>query len=148
MEKDFISHLEGTVNTHTLVTELKQAVIGDDKEVTSLYLHDDVLMMPNFHETIRGKDAWIKLEEEAREKGRKIKSINYITEDVWECGDLIYEIGKFGMSVTHPDLKQPFANHGKYFTVWEKQKDGSLKVKIVIWNTDLHLNAINEQVKW
>jgi ketosteroid isomerase-like protein len=28
-------------------------------------------------------------------------------------------------------------DHGKYLTVWEKQKDGSLKVKVETWNSDV-----------
>jgi hypothetical protein len=36
-----------------------------------------------------------------------------------------------------PGMDKPMDDHGKYLTVWEKQKDGSLKVKIEIWNSDV-----------
>ncbi len=32
----------------------------------------------------------------------------------------------------------PWNDHGKYMTIWEMQDDGSLKVKVETWNTDVN----------
>ena len=37
-----------------------------------------------------------------------------------------------------PGMEKPMDDHGKYLTIWEKQKDGSLKTKIEIWNSDVN----------
>jgi hypothetical protein len=29
-----------------------------------------------------------------------------------------------------------WADNGKYITIWEMQKDGSIKIKVETWNTD------------
>jgi len=36
-----------------------------------------------------------------------------------------------------PNMDKPMDDYGKYLTVWEKQKDGSLKIKIETWNSDV-----------
>jgi ketosteroid isomerase-like protein len=36
-----------------------------------------------------------------------------------------------------PGMDKPMDDHGKYLTIWEKQKDGSLKVKVETWNSDV-----------
>jgi hypothetical protein len=32
----------------------------------------------------------------------------------------------------------PMEDHGKYVTVWEKQKGGALKIKVETWNSDIN----------
>jgi hypothetical protein len=75
-----------------------------------------------------------------------VQSANFTTVDLWMCGDLIYEVGKYGMSTIIPGLSHPYADHGKYLSIWEKQDDGSLKVKMLIWNTDQDFRSISAQV--
>jgi len=52
-----------------------------------------------------------------------------------KSGDLGYSTGKFDLSYTDPSGKQ-VTDHGKYVTVWKKQKDGSWKVVRDIFNSD------------
>jgi ketosteroid isomerase-like protein len=56
----------------------------------------------------------------------------------------VYEIGKYGISLTLPGTQHPLADNGKYMTIWEKQPDGSLKIKLDIWNTDMNPWAMKE----
>jgi len=35
-----------------------------------------------------------------------------------------------------PQMSEPMHDVGKYVTVWQKQIDGSLKIKVETWNTD------------
>ena len=35
-----------------------------------------------------------------------------------------------------PGVPNDVVEEGKYLTVWEKQADGSLKVKLETWNSD------------
>ncbi|MDZ7740833.1 MAG: hypothetical protein U5Q03_03560 [Bacteroidota bacterium] len=66
------------------------------------------------------------------------KSFNTETLEVFAGGNLIVEIGKYDLTLEMPMMLQPIKDHGKYLTVWEMQKDGSLKIKIETWNTDVN----------
>ena len=70
--------------------------------------------------------------------GLKYHSFSGTPEDIWECEKFVYERGKFGMSVSSKDHPKPLAYHGSYFTIWQKENDGSLKIKYVIWNLDFN----------
>jgi hypothetical protein len=38
------------------------------------------------------------------------------------------------MSYSYKGHPKPDALYGSYFTVWQKENDGSLKIKYLIWN--------------
>lgn len=40
-------------------------------------------------------------------------------------------------AISMPNMDKPMEDHGKYLTIWEKQKDGSLKMKVETWNSDV-----------
>jgi uncharacterized protein (TIGR02246 family) len=51
-------------------------------------------------------------------------------------GDLGYTTGTYSMSYKDPSGKTA-TDHGKYVTIWKKQKDGAWKVAYDIFNSDL-----------
>ena len=56
--------------------------------------------------------------------------------EVARSGELGYTSGTYRMTFSDPSGKT-VSDKGKYVTVWEKQKDGSWKVALDIFNTDL-----------
>jgi ketosteroid isomerase-like protein len=56
--------------------------------------------------------------------------------DVARSGELGYTSGTYQMTFSDPTGKT-VSDKGKYVTVWTKQKDGSWKVALDIFNTDL-----------
>jgi ketosteroid isomerase-like protein len=50
---------------------------------------------------------------------------------------LITEIVTYKISGSMPGMDKPMDDNGKYVTIWEKQKDGSLKIKVETWNSDV-----------
>jgi len=56
--------------------------------------------------------------------------------EVARSGELGYSSGAYEMSVKDPSGKT-IADHGKYVTLWRKQRDGSWKVIYDIFNSDL-----------
>lgn len=56
--------------------------------------------------------------------------------DVARSGELGYTSGTYRMTFSDPSGKT-VSDKGKYVTVWKKQKDGSWKVALDIFNTDL-----------
>ncbi len=55
---------------------------------------------------------------------------------VAHSGELGYTSGKYQMSFSDPSGKT-ISDNGKYVTVWKKQADGTWKVQLDIFNTDL-----------
>ncbi len=115
----------------------KAYVLGDLNTLASFWI-DDAISLPHYEKMIKGKDAIIEREKETLKAGVIVHSINFTTLEVWESGDLVYEIGKYGIALTIPGMPKPLADYGKYLSVWERQSDGSLKMKADIWNTDLN----------
>jgi ketosteroid isomerase-like protein len=116
---------------------LAKAVIAGDTVVELSYYTDDVISMPNYAEMVSGKEAFQKVSSEMRKAGMKVHSLNFATVDLWTCGDLVCEIGTYGISLTVPGVTHPVADNGKYLNIWEHQSDGSLRIKAEIWNTDV-----------
>lgn len=143
--QDNLAKIKSTIQ-HINAEFARASVEGNWDVVFSYYL-DDIVLMPNFYEIIRGKESWRLLQDEATKRGRRINSASFTTLDLWICGDLVYETGKYAMSTTLVGLTQPFSDQGKYLAIWQKQKDGSLKMKMEIWNTDQDFRAISAQLK-
>jgi hypothetical protein len=67
--------------------------------------------------------------------GVKFTNVQFTTVDVWVGGPYIYEVGTYNMTMiigTMPEM----SDKGKYLTVYERGKDGLLKIKAETWNTD------------
>jgi ketosteroid isomerase-like protein len=114
----------------------KYMVAGNSEKGLSLYT-DDALSMPNYEPMHDGLAAIRKANEDMLKTGVKFNSFEPTTLKVIANGNLITEVGTYKISVSMPGMDKPMDDHGKYLTVWEKQKDGSLKVKIEIWNSDV-----------
>jgi ketosteroid isomerase-like protein len=84
-----------------------------------------------------GLPAIKKASEEMQKKGVKFTSFVPTTLKVIVNGNQITEVGTYKISISMPGMDKPIDDHGKYLTLWEKQKDGSLKVKIETWNSDV-----------
>jgi len=132
--EDDLKELRKTIES--INDKITKAIIEEDVETVFSFYTDDVISMPNYDAMIKGKEALRKHDEGMRKAGFKIHSLNATILDLWVCGDLAYEVGKFGISLTVPGIPHPVADSGKYMTIWRKQSDGSYKVKAEIWNTD------------
>lgn len=118
-------------------TLVKASVEGDLDTIFTFYTND-VTYLPNYGPMIKGIAAVRNHEENMRAAGLKIHSMDFTIVGVWTCGNLTYEVGKYTVSLNVPNAPDPVSDSGKYFTVWEKQSDGSLKIKLEIWNTDMN----------
>jgi uncharacterized protein (TIGR02246 family) len=58
--------------------------------------------------------------------------------EVAVSGDLGYTLGNFTFHMTMPD-GSPLDDHGKYATIWKKQPDGSWKVAVDAFNSEIEL---------
>jgi uncharacterized protein (TIGR02246 family) len=116
--------------------EMGAAMTAGDFEKSMSYYTDDVISMPNNSKMVEGKAALKASNEEMMKSGVKITSFEFKTLKVMSCNKTIAEIGTYQMTLSIPGKADPTKDNGKYLTVWEKQADGSLKIKLEIWNTD------------
>lgn len=116
--------------------DMAQAMIAGDHEKNLQYYTDDVVSLPSYDKMMTGKDAIKKSMDEMAKSDWKIKDFNFETVSVETNGNIITEIGKYRMEMSKAGMAESMKDEGKYLTLWEKQADGSLKIKTEIWNTD------------
>ena len=123
-----------------------QAMLDNDTEkMMSLYT-DDIISMPSYQPTVKGITKVRELSEIQAKSGWKTTQFALNITDIIVAGNLAIEIGNYTMKMSGPDVPE-WADNGKYMTIWEEQKDGSLKIKIETWNTDTNPWAQMEQSK-
>ncbi|MBD3163163.1 MAG: DUF4440 domain-containing protein [Candidatus Latescibacteria bacterium] len=115
---------------------IDQAAIEDDHETVASFYSDDVVVLPNHEPMIVGREAFIENEKAAREAGIKVVAIASTITQVFSSGDLIHEIGEYEVTLQVPGPPYPITDTGKYLVIWETQSDGSLKIKLEMWNND------------
>jgi ketosteroid isomerase-like protein len=121
----------------TITDVLIQAFNAGDIDTILSYYTDDVMSLPDQHEAAIGKGALHKLQLEAREEGVKIHSIKGLEQQIWDCGDFVFEAGRYVASMKSPKLRYLLSDWRKSVTVWARQPDGSLKIKLDSWNPDV-----------
>jgi len=114
-----------------------QMMVDGDHDAMLSWYTDDAISMPSYQPMIKGIDALKKAQEMDEKMGTKITAFTIETTDVINAGDYILEIGLYTISMEIPGMG-PVDDNGKYLNVWEKQDDGSMKIKADIWNTDMN----------
>jgi ketosteroid isomerase-like protein len=105
-------------------------------DTTMSHYTDDAVSMPNNGPMLKGKAAIKANFGQMTAMGVKLSNVNFTTTDVSAGGPYVYEIGTYSMTVTIPNMPE-MPDHGKYLTVYERVADGSLKIKVETWNTDV-----------
>jgi len=114
----------------------KNMLAGNIEKILVNYAAD-AISMPSYQPISEGIPAIRKSNEEMMKTGVKFVSFVPTIKKVFSSGNLVMEIGLYQMSMTMPGMEKPMEDHGKYLNIWEKQKDGSLKVKVETWNSDV-----------
>jgi ketosteroid isomerase-like protein len=131
------SAIDYKMKIESLNKEMAKAMIeGNHEKNLSMYTSDAISMPANepMKEGIAAIRAGV---EEMAGKGFKIVSYEPAILKVIPEGNQITEIGKYKISFTVPGNESQIKDHGKYLTIWAKQPDGSLKIKVEMWNSDI-----------
>lgn len=124
--------------------ELVKYMLEGNTEKGLAYYTDDAISLPSYQPMLQGIDEIRKAAQENANNGMKINSYEPKTVKVIPEGNMITEIGTYKINITIPGADQAIDDHGKYLTIWEKQPDGSLKIKIETWNSDQNpMNMMN-----
>lgn len=119
-------------------TKFAKALLANDHATMMSMYADDGYNLPSYSPMLKGKEAMKKHGMEQEKMGIKMKTFSLTVVDVIPGSDLMVEIGTYNLTMAMPGGDKPFPDHGKYVTVWQKQKDGSWKIKADMWNTDVN----------
>jgi len=131
------SNSDYKMKIQSLSKEMCKAMVDGNMEKGLTMYTADAISMPSYEPMHKGIASIREASEEMMKKGMKYNSFELTTLEVMPNGNLINEIGTYKINASMPGMDKPMDDHGKYLTVWEKQKDGSLKIKIEIWNSDI-----------
>jgi ketosteroid isomerase-like protein len=98
------------------------------------YYADDAVEVPNGEPFLKGKAAIAKTMTFLDDKNNHL-AWSPEGADISASGDLGYTYGKYEFSTTDKDGKS-VVQHGKYTSIWKKQKDGSWKVALDMGNSN------------
>ena len=121
----------------------KACLSGNYNAIAGFYT-DDAISLPSYQPVMRGKDAILQSEKKDVDEGLKYKTFNIRSSDVYSSGDLAYEIGTYEVDLTSPKMPNEINDHGKYLNVWQRQSDGSWKIKVNTWNSDINPMAMSQ----
>jgi ketosteroid isomerase-like protein len=100
---------------------------------------NDVISMPSYEPMLRGIEACKQSYKKMTEAGMKMTAFKSTVTDIMQSGNFVVDIGTYEITMTIPQMgDMPWSDHGKYMTIWEKQDDGSLKIKVETWNSDVN----------
>ncbi|GAB4287075.1 MAG: hypothetical protein Kow0098_03100 [Ignavibacteriaceae bacterium] len=112
----------------------KATLAGNEGEMLEYYT-DDVISLPSYQPALMGIEEIKKNMDEAPEMD--IKEFELKTREVFSSGNLAVEVGSYKIKFDMPRMSD-IEDVGKYLTVWEKQDDGSWKIKAETWNTNMN----------
>lgn len=119
--------------------EMVKSMLAGDTEAGLRFYTDDAISMPSNEPMREGIAEIRKGAEEMSKTGMKVTSFEPKTVKVIPEGNLITEIGTYKIKLNVPGVEEPVEDRGKYLTIWEKQSDGSLKIKVETWNSDVSM---------
>jgi uncharacterized protein (TIGR02246 family) len=108
---------------------------GDLVQYANLYYAPDAVVMPPNGEAVRGRDAIIAW----NENFPPYDDLQFTQVEVDGSGDMAYVYGTYSMAMTVSEGEEPANDRGKYIEIWRRQADGSWKVALDIFNSDMPL---------
>ena len=89
--------------------------------------------MPPNGEAVRGRDAIIAW----NENFPPYDDLQFTQVEVDGSGDMAFVYGTYSMVMTVSEGEEPANDRGKYIEIWRRQADGSWKVALDIFNSDM-----------
>jgi len=118
--------------------KIENAVLQGDYDTQLSCFANDVIIDHPLEPPVSGKDALRAQFDRNRNEGLKYHSFSGTVEDLWVCGDRVYERGTWGMSFTSNRVKQPIAGYGSYFQIWSKHGKDSYRIQYLIFTLDFN----------
>jgi uncharacterized protein (TIGR02246 family) len=122
----------------------KAMLSGDYNTIANMYT-DDAVSLQSYEPMWVGKNAILEgNKKDLTESGMKWSNLTGKTTQVFGNDNLKVEIGTFEATFTPPNSTTAMNDHGKYMNVWQKQSDGSWKLRADTWNSDMNPASMNQ----
>ncbi len=132
-------HHEGLIEeVRAIGDQLTEMMLADDIDAMLTMYLEDAISLPNFSPRMDGVEAFRANHAQMAAAGMKVTAFESDPVDAWEVADHVIEIGNYEITMQMPGMPAPIEDKGKYMTVYVRGEDGSLKVKIETWNTDMN----------
>lgn len=116
--------------------KLETSILDEDHESVFALYTEDAISLPSYEPMIKGLAAMkAKIENEPDMPGA-MKAFTLQSLEVWASGNFVVDIGTYELVMDMPQGE--WKDNGKYLTLFEIQKDGSLLMKADTWNTDIN----------
>ncbi|OGU64198.1 MAG: hypothetical protein A2W30_06920 [Ignavibacteria bacterium RBG_16_36_9] len=122
----------------TMCDKYSQQMVSGDMSGLWAYYADDIISLPSYEPAVRGLDAVKASYEKMKESGMKMTKFALTVTDVMQSGDFVVEVGTYTLTMEGGGMEMPWDDHGKYMNLWEVQDDGSMKLKVETWNSDVN----------
>ncbi len=116
---------------------IKYMMEDNTKAMMDMFV-DDLISLPSYQPMFEGKEAMKEISEMNKQMGMKFNDFSLTTKHVMDAGEYVIDIGTYSLNMTMAGMPQPITDKGKYITIFEKQDDGSLKIAVDTWNTDIN----------
>ncbi|MDR3668513.1 MAG: nuclear transport factor 2 family protein [Ignavibacteriaceae bacterium] len=141
-QSDYSSELK--MNINKITDTYSKAMLSGDYNTIAGFFADDAIYLPAYNPTLHGKDAILESNKKDVESGMKYSTFKINSTDAFGSGDLVYEIGTFEVNFTVPNNTTAMNDHGKYLNIWQRQGNGSWKLKVETWNSDVNPMSMNQ----
>ena len=119
-----------------VVEEATHAVTPPTSDVDAyvkLYYAEDARVLPPNHATVTGREAIATF---LRSFG-SFQAVRFTILAIEGRNDMACVHGAYQLTMSPPGASEPVGDTGKYVEIWRKQRDGSWKVTLDIFNSDL-----------
>jgi ketosteroid isomerase-like protein len=123
-----------TVQVNEINDLMTKSMLDNDSEAMLKLYTDDAISMPSYQPMMKGMEAF--KENIKNQLPMEMKSFTITSTDILVSGNFVVDIGTYDLVMKMADGEVP--DKGKYLTLFEIQKDGSLLIKVETWNTDFN----------
>lgn len=113
----------------------KYYIAGDADKLANMYT-EDAYSLPSNLPMWKGREEIRMGNKKDMESGTKYTSLTAKTLDVFGSGDLVYEVGTYSLTFIPQNMTEATTENGKYIDIWQKQADGTWKIKADTWNSN------------
>lgn len=96
------------------------------KMIAELFAEDGVMLVDE-NKIVKGRSAIQKMQQDDINEVKGDLKATVETKELWLDGNTAYETGRYTYSYEKDG--KPVERKGRYFTIWEKQKDNSWRIK-------------------
>ncbi len=97
---------------------------------------DDVIDLPPSDTTKIGSVLLQQSRQTNIIQGVTVHGVTKRNQEIWISGDLIYVVGPYAMSTQTPEISGMVTDFRYGITIWQRQPDGSLRIKVEAFNPD------------